>query len=95
MMKQHPVSYSSSGARYGPDPFKNRFITEDTPYGLVPMAQLGHKLGLATPLLDAFISIASAINNEDYNKTGRTLESLGLDKLNKEEILKLVEDDYR
>jgi opine dehydrogenase len=92
MMKKHPVSYSSSGARYGPDPFKNRFITEDTPYGLVPVAQLGKKMGINTPLLDAFISIASAINGEDYNKTGRTLASLGLQRLKKDGILELVEN---
>lgn len=74
----------------GPRTLKDRYITEDVPYGLVPMSQLGEKFGVATPLMNAFIEIASVINEEDYRKTGRTLETLGLDKLSKQQIVNLV-----
>jgi len=55
------------------------------------MSELGEKLGVATPLINAFIEIASVLNKEDYRKTGRTLETLGLDRLSKEQIMNLVE----
>lgn len=75
----------------GPLTLKDRYITEDVPYGLVPMSQLGEKLSVATPLMNTLIEIASVLNQEDYRKTGRTLESLGLAELNKEQIINLVE----
>lgn len=74
-----------------PRTLKDRYITEDLPYGLVTMSQLGDKLGVATPVMDAIIEIASVLNEEDYRKIGRNLESIGLDKLNKEQIINFVE----
>jgi opine dehydrogenase len=68
-----------------------RYITEDVPYGLVPASELGKKLGIETSLIDAFIKIAGIMNKEDYYKTGRGLKSLGLEGLDKEQILDLVE----
>jgi opine dehydrogenase len=60
------------------------------PYGLVPMSQIGSKLGVATPLMNAFIDVASALIREDYRKTGRNLESMGLVGLSKEQILDIL-----
>jgi opine dehydrogenase len=40
--------------------------------------------------MDAVITLASVINNTDYWKTGRSVESLGLGGLTKEEILQFV-----
>lgn len=56
----------------------NRFITEDIAYGLVAWANLGDLAGVDTPLIDAFVRIASSIHGVDYFKKGRTLTSLGL-----------------
>lgn len=75
-----------------PRTLKDRHITEDIPYGLVPMSQLGGKLGVATPVMDAIIEIASVLNEEDYRKTGRTLETLGLDKMSKGQMVTFVEE---
>lgn len=83
-----PISIAS----VDPKTLKSRYITEEVPYGLVPISELGKKLGVATPLINAFIEIGSTINQEDYRKTGRTLETLGLDKLNKEQLIKYVEE---
>ncbi len=77
----------------GPITLKDRYIIEDVPYGLVPMSQLGGKLGVATPLMNAFVEIASALNQEDYYQTGRNLESMGVADLNKEQILDLLENE--
>jgi len=75
----------------GPKTIRDRFVTEDVPYGIVPMVELGRKAGVNTPLMDAVVSIASAACQEDYYKTGRTLASLGLDKLSVQEIVSMVD----
>jgi opine dehydrogenase len=76
----------------GPNSLKNRYITEDLPYGLVPISQLGRKVGVATPLIDSLIDIGSVICQDDFWSSGRTLDTLGLAKLSKEEIMKLLKE---
>jgi opine dehydrogenase len=80
----HPTSIQ-------PRTLKDRYITEDVPYGLVPTAQLGEKFDVAMPITNSIIDLASVLNQEDYRKTGRTLETLGLANLSKKQILNLVE----
>ena len=75
----------------GPHTIYDRYITEDLPFGLVPMVELGRKLGVSTPLMEAIVNIGSVVCHENFWETGRTLETLGLADLNKEEMLKLVE----
>ena len=76
---------------YGPGKIRHRYITEDLAYGLVPISQLAKKVGVRTPITDGLIAIASEILQEDFLKTGRTLETLGLAELNREQIIELVE----
>ncbi len=80
----------ATGVR-GPTTVKHRYFTEDVPYGLLPISELGRKGNVPTPLADALTAIASVICEEDYRSTGRTVESLGLADLSKEEIISLVE----
>jgi opine dehydrogenase len=61
--------------------FHHRYITEDVGCGLALWSSLGRKLGVATRLADAFLAIASAVNGDDYARSGRTLENLGLAEL--------------
>ena len=75
----------------GPHTIYDRYITEDLPFGLVPMVELGRKLGVATPTIEGIVNIGSVVCHENFWETGRTLETLGLADLNKEQILKLVE----
>ncbi|MBN2199074.1 MAG: NAD/NADP octopine/nopaline dehydrogenase family protein [Candidatus Aminicenantes bacterium] len=62
-----------------PKTLKVRYITEDVPMSLVPMASLGRMLGVPTPTMDTFIHLASVIHNCDYMTEGRTVERLGID----------------
>ena len=75
----------------GPCSVQDRYITEDLPFGLVPRSQLGGVVGVATPAIDGFVSIGSIVCQEDYWRTGRTLEKLGLAGLDKAGILGIVE----
>ena len=58
--------------------FDSRYINEDVGFGLVPISEIGHAIGVPTPLMDAFITICSYINHVDYRKEGLSLEKLGL-----------------
>ncbi|MCJ7710880.1 MAG: NAD/NADP octopine/nopaline dehydrogenase family protein [Chloroflexi bacterium] len=66
-----------SGIR-APDSLRSRYLTEDVPYGLVPLASIARELGVKTPLIDLFIDLASTLLGEDLRAGGRTAASLGL-----------------
>lgn len=74
----------------GPQSMDNRYITEDLPYGLVPMSELGKKLGVKTPIIDSLVNIGCIICKSNYWETGRTFQKLGIDALGKDELLKFI-----
>jgi opine dehydrogenase len=74
----------------GPEHLKDRFVTEDVPYGMVLLSTLGDFLGIPTPTHDAVIQLASVINRTDYWKTGRGMKQLGLSNLDKKGLKKFL-----
>lgn len=74
----------------GPTSLKNRYFTEDIPYGLVAWSELGNMLGIATPLIDAFIEIGSIIIDQKPRETGRTLERMGISGMTLSELKKYL-----
>ncbi|MFW5643921.1 MAG: NAD/NADP octopine/nopaline dehydrogenase family protein [Alkalispirochaeta sp.] len=68
----------------------HRYITEDVPTSLVPIASIGDMLGVATPTIHAMIDLAGAMHGRDYWKTGRTVERLGISGMSVKEIRFLV-----
>lgn len=56
----------------------HRYVTEEVPYGLVPMSSLGQLVGVPTPNIDSIITLASTVNGVDYRATGRQLSAIGL-----------------
>lgn len=74
----------------GPENLKDRFVTEDVPYGMVLLSTLGDLLGVPTPTHDAVIQLASVINRTDYWKTGRGIKQLGLSNLDKKGLKKFL-----
>lgn len=67
-----------------------RYLTEDIPYGLVGLSNLGELLNVPTPVIDAAITLASTVTGTDYRRTGRTLQTLGTAQFGKEELLQYV-----
>lgn len=55
-----------------------RYLTEDVPMGLVPLVELARRAGVATPIIEALIHLASAVHQTDYWSTGRTLARMGI-----------------
>lgn len=71
---------------------ENRLLTEDVPMGLVPMSEMAKIVGISTPFIDCAIHLASEIMCQDYRRTGRNLEAMGLAGLNKEQLLRRVKE---
>ncbi len=70
----------------GPKSLDHRYIHEDVGYGLVPMSEFGRMAGVPTPMMDALIRIASAVNDIDYRRAGLTLEQMGLSEVKPGEL---------
>nr|PZN71729.1 MAG: NADP transhydrogenase subunit alpha [Bacillota bacterium] len=68
-------AYADVGA---PAQLHHRYLLEDVPTGLVPIASLGAACGVPTPVTDALIQIANAVCGVDFRATGRTVERLGM-----------------
>lgn len=56
-----------------PGTLMHRYIFEDVPMSLVPVAALGHRYGVQTRGIEAFIRMASIMHHTDYWRRGRTL----------------------
>jgi len=69
-----------------PPTVMHRYISEDVPASLVPLASLGDMLGVPTPTMKTIIRTASAMHGVDFWATGRTAERLGLKGLSMKEI---------
>ncbi|MBA2526247.1 MAG: NAD/NADP octopine/nopaline dehydrogenase family protein [Pyrinomonadaceae bacterium] len=62
----------------GPHGLKRRYITEDMPFLLVPLAEVADLAGIDVPIVRSLITIACTLNDTDYGSEGRNLQSLGL-----------------
>jgi opine dehydrogenase len=65
----------------GPFSMQDRYVTEDIPMGASLSVSLARKVGVPTPTYDSMIHLASTVNDTDFYRRGRTLENLGLGKL--------------
>jgi len=55
-----------------------RYLLEDIPTGLVPMAFLGKLAGVGVDRMETVIKLGEFMTGQDLTSTGRTLENLGL-----------------
>ena len=74
----------------GPDSLKHRYIHEDALASDALLLSLGKTYGVPTPVLESFMTIASAINGIDYEAEGRNLANLGLSGLTKEDLIAVL-----
>lgn len=78
------------GPSKGPRSVEHRYITEDVPFGLVPMASIGRELGVATPAIEALVGIASVVSDTDWWSEGRTADKMGLKGLSARQMIEYV-----
>ena len=71
-----------------------RYLTEDVPTSLVPIASIGKKFGVDTPVMNSLIELASRLNGCNYWEEGRTVQKLGIENLSLKELRLLAIGEY-
>ena len=51
-----------------PKDLHHRYVSEDVPYGMVPVSAFGKLMNVSTPTIDSVIHLASVMNETDYFK---------------------------
>lgn len=61
-----------------PDTLDHRYVHEDVGHGLVPWSGWAALAGVATPVINSLITIASTVSGVDYATQGLTTETMGI-----------------
>lgn len=78
-----------------PSTLNHRYIFEDVPMSLVPIADLGRRYGVSVNGMDSIIRLGCIIHRTDYWRRGRTLDKLGIKDLSVSELTAYVVDGER
>jgi len=78
-----------------PSTLNHRYIFEDIPMSLVPIASLGERFGVSVRGIDSIIRLACIIHRTDYWRRGRTVDKLGLSELSVSELTRYVNEGIR
>jgi opine dehydrogenase len=73
---------------------QHRYMLEDTRIGLSFLISVADLAGVRTPLARAFLAIGSAVCGEDFMQSGRTLASLGLDRLDRRGLQQVLRTGF-
>ncbi len=73
----------------------HRYISEDIPMSLVPIAHLGRLGEVETPTIDAIILLGSVMHNVDYWALGRDVSRMGLEGMSLKEIRTFITEGDR
>ncbi len=71
-----------------------RYLTEDIPFGLVPLEDVGRLAGVEMPICTSLINLANSLLGRDFRQTGQTLENIGLGHLTVSQLKHFVEQGY-
>jgi opine dehydrogenase len=84
--------HNQSGYRgiNAPTTLSHRYLTEDIPMSLVPIASLGNHYGVSVRGMESIIRLACIAHRTDYWLRGRTLERLGIEHLSVSELTRYV-----
>lgn len=75
-----------------PSTLNHRYIFEDIPMSLLPIASLGQQYGISVRAMDSIIRLACIIHRTDYFRRGRTAEKLGIAGLSVGELERYVNE---
>jgi opine dehydrogenase len=92
------LSYDDDGAyvaNRAAGTLDHKYVTEDVPTGLMPMAALGDAVGVDTPAIDAVIAIAQFQLGRTFEAEARTLDRLGIAGLARDDIIKTAREGFR
>jgi opine dehydrogenase len=75
-----------------PSTLNHRYIFEDVPMSLVPIASLAQHYGVSVRGMDSIIRLACIVHRTDYWRRGRTLDKLGIAELSVSELTRYVNE---
>jgi opine dehydrogenase len=75
-----------------PSSLNHRYIFEDVPTGLVPIASLGKTNGISVSGTSSIVQMGCMVHRTDYWSSGRSLEKLGLSNLSTKELTRYVNE---
>ncbi len=78
-----------------PATLNHRYIFEEVPMSLVPIASIGERYGVSVNCIRSIISLGCILHNTDYWRKGRTVEKLGIKELSVGELTHFVETGER
>jgi opine dehydrogenase len=78
-----------------PSTLQHRYISEDVPMSLVPIAALGERYGVSVNGINAIIRLGCILHSTDYWRKGRTLGKLGIKSLSVAELTRYVNEGVR
>mgnify|MGYP001099301060 CR=1 FL=1 len=78
-----------------PSTLNHRYIFEDVPMSLVPIASLGGRFGVSVRGMDAIIRLACIVHRTDYWRRGRTVDKLGIADLSVSELTRYVNEGVK
>lgn len=78
-----------------PPTLNHRYITEDVPMSLVPIAALADSYGVSVRGMESIIRLACIVHRTDYWRRGRTLDKLGIKDWSVSEITNYVLEGTR
>ncbi len=91
----HEAIHNQAGYRgiKAPPTLNHRYITEDVPMSLVPIAALGQRYGVSVRGMDSIIRLACIIHQTNYWRRGRTLDKLGIEELSVGEVMRYAMEE--
>ncbi len=78
-----------------PPTLNHRYIFEEIPMSLVPIAALGQRYGVSVQCVDAIIRLACIVHQTDFWRRGRTLDKLGIEQLSVSELTRYAMEGLR
>ncbi|GHV35938.1 octopine dehydrogenase [Synergistales bacterium] len=75
-----------------PKTFDHRYLTEDVTAGLLPLVEILERYDIACPTNKSVAHLASSLSGINLRTKGRTLHSLGLDKLSNKDLFRYLYD---
>ncbi len=93
----YDVFHNSEPNRWirAPQSVDHRFFNEDIPFGLIPLSEFGRLAGVPTPASDAVILLAEIVTGRSYREAGLTLERMGIDGLDADQLKLLLQKGYQ
>ncbi|MBN1139757.1 MAG: NAD/NADP octopine/nopaline dehydrogenase family protein [Anaerolineae bacterium] len=74
-----------------PRTLRHRYLFEDVPFSLVPLASMGAQFGVETWATEAMIRLACVVHGTNYFARGRNIEDMGLKGLRVSEVRQYVQ----